>query len=265
MSFTKSARILAIGLMLHWKRLLEYRLNLAFDLLLRLVDSVTFFMFWAVILASSNGFAGWGLKEFLIVFALESYFTALVISFAYAGLYMYERIHNAELDSFLTKPAQPWLLAIVKGIEPSFAGFISGTAALALAFTQGISMQPLALLLGLFMVLLGVAITALFGLSLATLSFWLGRMDSLESVFESFWSFGGKPASIFPIGLQVLTAFTFPFIFIQTIPTMAILDKIPVQEMLLFILAEFIVLIAWIFAFKFLWKKGLRNYESGGG
>lgn len=265
MSFTKNARILATGLGLQWKKLLEYRLNLAFDLLLRLADSVTFFLFWAVILASSNGFAGWGLKEFLIVFALESYFTALVVSFAYAGLYTFERIHKAELDAFLTKPAQPWLLSVVKGLDPSFAGLISGTAALALAFSQGISMQPLALGLGFLMIVLGVAITALFGLSLATASFWLGRMDSLESVFESFWSFSGKPASIFPIGLQVLTAFTFPFIFVQTVPTLAILEKIQVQEMMWFVLAELAILAVWAFVFKVLWNKGLRNYESGGG
>ena len=265
MGLNKNLRLLRTGLRLHWKRLLEYKINLIFDIVLRLADSLTFFAFWAIILGSANGFAGWDMNSFLLIFAFEAFFTMLVINFAYSCMYVYDRIHDARLDVILTKPAQPWFLAAINGIEPSISGFLTGGFAIAAAALAGISIPLEILALGLLMVCLGAVITSLFGLIMATLSFWLGRMDSLDNIFESFWYFGGKPASIFPIGLQVLTAFTFPFIFIQTIPTMAILGKITVVEMLYYLLAEIAVIVIMYVFFRMFWKKGLRKYESGGG
>ena len=265
MNAVKNSRILRESLKLEAKRFWEYKLNLAFDLLLRIVDGALFFGFWAIILGASTSFAGWTLQGFLLIFAFEAYFISTVLGFAYAALYVHKSIHSAELDSFLTKPASPWLLAMSKNISISYSGYITGTIALVIAALQGINFGIEKLAIIALMIALGGIITCLFGLCLACLSFWLGRMESLETIFESFWNFQGRPANIFPPALQLLVAFTFPFIFTQTIPALSILEKISTAQLLTSLIMEIAVLIIWYFAFKILWTKGLRNYESGSG
>lgn len=265
MNAVKNSRILRESLKLEAKRLWEYKLNLAFDLLLRIVDAALFFGFWAVILGTSTSFAGWTLQGFLLIFAFESYFISLVLGFAYAGIFVHKSIHSAELDSFLTKPASPWLLAMSKNISISYSGYIIGTIALIIAAMQGVNFEIEKLAIIAAMIIAGGVITSLFGLCLACSAFWLGRMESLETIFESLWNFQGRPTNIFPPALQLLVAFTFPFIFTQTIPALAILGKISTMQLLISLAVEAAVVVIMHFIFKTLWKNGLRNYESGSG
>jgi ABC-type uncharacterized transport system permease subunit len=265
MNAVKNARIIAISVKLQLKKLLEYKINLVFDLILRLADGAVFFLFWAVLLGTSSNIAGWDFKGFLLIFAFESFFISIVSSFGYASISVYESIHKAKIDNFLSKPANTALLAVMENLSISYSGYIVGAIALIIAAMQGIQINALVLSISLLMVFFGTLITCFFGLTLATLSFWLGRMDSIQEIFESFWNFQGKPANIFPIGLQALIAFTFPFIFVQTIPAMAILEKIQFSELLTALGIEIAILAAWFFAFNFLWKKGVKHYESGGG
>lgn len=261
----KNARILLLSLSLEIKRLWEYKINLVFDLLLRFVDTAVFFTFWAVILGSTSNFQDWTFQGFLLIFAFESFFISLLLSFSFACLFVFKIIHNAELDSFLSKPASTWVLAASKNIGFSYSGIIIGVIALIVAGMQGVQFSILTLAIIFVMISLGAAIASLFALSIASLSFWFGRTESFENIFESFWSFSGKPTNIFPIPLQALIAFTFPFIFTQTIPAMAVLEKTSLQELLSALGLEIIIAVIWFFAFSILWKKGLKRYESGGG
>jgi ABC-type uncharacterized transport system permease subunit len=57
----------------------------------------------------------------------------------------------------------------------------------------------------------------------------------------------------------------FPVIFISTVPTMIMLNLIPLEPALIYIGIALILVILWLIVLQIVWKRGLKRYQPVGG
>ncbi len=251
---------------MHWKKLLEYKINILMDFTVRFAEAGLFFAFWAVLIGAGAGIPGWDMKGFLLIFAFETVFVVFLLSFGYGAAFVWRQIQKGNLDKFLARPTTPWLMLWMEEFWPAFFGLFSALFCFAIAvFFFGIKIGLMEFVLVSLMMLIGVLIPTLFGLSLSTLAFWFGNLEFIEYLFDAFWAFEYYPATIFPLAVQGVIAFTFPFIFVHTVPAMLLLEKLSISQAAFFLLMEICVVAIWFVVFSFLWAKGVRHYESYGG
>lgn len=262
----RTPAVVATYFYLLWRKWIEYRVNAISDFIVRLADAAFFFILWFVILDNTNSqFFGWDWRGFLLIYAMEAIFIGVMVSFGYAGMDISKKIVEGKLDPFLARPTYAWLNALLERSNFEVMGIIYGFIALTIALLIGIDIPPAKMIVMLAMVAMGCLIAILFFLTIGCLSFWFGRVNALHALANSFWQFQAYPSTIFNRSIQVLIAFTFPFIFIQTIPVLWILEKITFAELLPYLVSEVIILSIWIITFLTIWKKGVKRYESFGG
>lgn len=262
----KDAAIFRRYFIMHLKKLMEYKINVIMDFLVRFSEALLFFAFWAVLIGAGAGVPGWDLKGFLLIFAFESVFVVLLLSVGYGAAFVWEQIQKGSLDKFLARPTTPWLMLLMEEFWPEFFGLIISIVFFAIAvFAFGIQIGIIEFFLIAAMILVGVLIPTLLGLCLSTLAFWFGNLEFIEYLFDAFWTFEYYPATIFPVAVQGLIAFTFPFLFVHTVPAMLLLEQLTVRQALFYLSLEICVVAIWFVFFKFLWGIGVKHYESYGG
>lgn len=262
----RTPRVLAVYCGLFWKRFWEYRFNAWFDVIIRVVEFFTYFLFWNTILSQTNqSFQGWGFQEFVLLFALQSFFVGFVVSFGYSAIRISNEIMRGKFDQQLCRPSFSWLSAWMHNGDLNIMNFIMGFLALGYLVMSGYYIDPTKFFMIIPMVLITFLIVGLFGLCLGSLTFWLGRTNGTDVLFDSFWQFCDYPATIYNPFLQSLLAFTFPFLFIHTVPIQWISGQISIELFVQYFLIELAVLWTMMILFYLLWKKGVKHYEGFGG
>lgn len=178
-------------------------------------------------------------------------------------------IVSGDFDKFLLKPVNP----LVQLMGSQFYFFGAGDWAVAvtmllvagshlgLAWTAGIW-----LFFGLTIIASALLETAI-ALILSTLAFWFSRADALAGfVFQFNYGLTQKyPIDLFPLSLQGLLTFVFPFAFMNFFPAQILLGR-PDKALFFPELAWFGPLVALIFCAAALafWRVGLNHYKSSG-
>ena len=265
-TLSKNGKIFYQYVRMHVAHLLEYRINFFFDIIVRFLEFAVFFFMWQSILGKNASIPGWDLQGLVVLYAFQNIFLALLITFAFGAMNAWEKIMSGELDRFLARPTIPWFMLAVENMELAFGGWFLGIGYFAVAFMFfGFTLSlPVALVL-ILMVVLAVGIALFFGLAMSSLSFWLGRLESIWGIWEGLFEFDQYPQTIFPWPIQTITSFTFPYLFANTLPALALLQKISFEQLVPWILVEAGVLAVNYLVFSFLWKRGVKRYESYGG
>jgi ABC-2 type transport system permease protein len=110
----------------------------------------------------------------------------------------------------------------------------------------------------LAMLLTGSVIVYSFFLILATLAFWLVRVENILTIFLSIYHAGRWPLSLYPGWLRYGLIFVIPVAFATTIPVEALTSRLSWQT-LAGALVGAVVLFAVSRAF---WKFGLKHYSG---
>ncbi len=108
------------------------------------------------------------------------------------------------------------------------------------------------------MLLAGAVIVYSFWLILASLSFWLVRVENLLEIFQSVYQAGRWPISLYPNWLRFGLTFIVPVAFATTIPAEALTGRLGAST-LLGALGLAILLSA---AARLVWRLGLRHYSG---
>src|SRR5258708_8157170 len=74
-----------------------------------------------------------------------------------------------------------------------------------------------------FLLLLAAAMAIVYAicLMLATLAFWVVKVDNMSELFFAFFAAGRFPVSAFPAWVRLLLTFVVPIAFITTVPAAA--------------------------------------------
>ena len=108
------------------------------------------------------------------------------------------------------------------------------------------------------MLLAGAVIVYSFWLILASLSFWLVRVENLLEIFQSMYQAGRWPVSLYPGWLRFGLTFVVPVAFATSIPAEALTGRLGGATLLgAFGLAVLLAALA-----RLVWRLGLRRYSG---
>jgi ABC-type uncharacterized transport system permease subunit len=242
----------------------EYRVNFVIDIIVRFLEFASFFFAWEIILGKSINFPGWDIKGLVLLYSFQQFFIFLLSSFNGGDDTLREKILNGSLDQYLARPNTPWFTIIVTHMHLSLGGLFLGIAGLLLAIALGVKIGLLTFLMGIAFLILAALICQFFGLALACLAFWMGRVDFIGNIWDALFEFDTYPSNIFPGAIQTLLAFTLPFIFAHTIPAQLILEQLTIGDGVKFLAAATLILIINFGIFHLIWNAGLKKYEAFG-
>jgi ABC-2 type transport system permease protein len=213
-----------------------------------------------VIYANVDTLGGWTKPQ--IYFFLGIFFAsdALFTTFFQRNFWQFsDLVNRGELDTLLTKPANPLFLALTRYMNATALFNFAMGIAITIRFSHDAGFLggyrwlylPFWLFFGLFT---AIQIRMLFSLPV----FWTERSWAISRLYYQFFAFATKPDTIYPFWIRYVILTFIPFAFIGSVPARALLEGLSAGEMLRIVL----VLGAFNFINRFLWKQGLRRYQS---
>lgn len=259
-SILKLAEIYRVQFKNNWVREAVYRTNFITSVMVDMIWIGIELSLFSVIYANVPTLAGWTQVQvyfFLgIFFSSDALFTML---FQRNFWNFSDLVNKGELDILLTKPVSPLYLALTRwlSITASFnfflglgitirysgpAGFVGGWHWLALIFWLGVGLTT--------------AVVVRFAFSVWV--FWTERSWAISRLYYQFFAFATKPDALYPRVIRYMILTALPFAFIGSVPARALLKGLEFWEygLIAVVLGTFVVLDT------FLWRAGLRRYQS---
>ena len=238
-----------------------YRVNFFIQLFQSLLELGTALAGLAVIFSYTSSLGGWSPDEMLAlvgVYFLVGGIISLVIQPGMSALI--DSVRDGTLDFTLTKPEDAQLLVSIQRVAVwSLLDLLMGAGVLIAALLRLKENLGLGETLSfLVMLLAGAAIVYSFWLLLASLSFWLVRVENLLEIFQSMYQAGRWPVSLYPGWLRFGLTFIVPVAFATTIPAEALTGRLGGVDLLAAVGAALL-----LFALaRVVWRLGLRHYAG---
>jgi ABC-2 type transport system permease protein len=240
---------------------LAYRANFFVELAGSLIELATALAGLAVVFSRTDSLGGWGPDEMLAlvgVYFLVGGAIGMVIRPAMTDLI--DAVRHGTLDFTLTKPVDAQLLVSIRRVDLWKAVDIAmGAGVLVTAFLRlGKGLGWDHALSFVLMLACGAVIVYGFWLILASLSFWLVRMENILEIFQSVYQAGRWPVSLYPGWLRFAMTFIVPVAFAVTVPAQA-LTQHPGPGTLAGTAA---LAAALAVVSRLVWRLGLRHYSG---
>jgi ABC-2 type transport system permease protein len=168
-------------------------------------------------------------------------------------------VSQGDLDILLTKPVNAAFLATFKELNLSqllnlFLGFyIINHYGEAAGFDGGLAWFGVA-----FWIFIGLITQYLMRFWFCIWSFWLDRGITVSRLYYQFYALANKPEGLYPKAVRFLIKTALPFAFLGSIPAQALTHRGPISDYFLVVG----VLLGYAGFVVFLWKRGLRRYQS---
>ncbi len=254
---------------LNWAEQWQYRANMAMYLLYGLVSPVVFLSVWRTVAESQGSVSGLTANDFttyyltlLIVDKLTSEITIHILAY---------KIQDGTLSGELLRPVHPILTnTLMYNLAFKALTFLALApiwAFLFFLFRPDFSGVTLAnLLLAIPAIVLGFAFNFLLGAIITCVAFWTTRVYALaEFTYMPVLLLGGifVPLDLLPGFAQTL-AHILPFQLYLYFPIQLILGKMEAAQIGL----NFALLAGWliaaVFAFRWVWREGLKRFSAVG-
>ncbi|MCM2277096.1 MAG: ABC-2 family transporter protein [Oligoflexia bacterium] len=215
---------------------------------------------FTVLYANVPTLAGWTKEQ--VFFFLGIFFAsdALFSTFFQRNFWMFsDLVNKGELDILLTKPVNPLFLALTRwmSLTTFFNVFLGLAIAIRFAEPAGFAGGSRWALVSIWL-LVGLATAVALRFAFSIWVFWTERSWALSRLYYQFFQFATKPDALYPPAIRYLILTFLPFAFIGSIPARALLHGLELEEYALIagVLLAFFVVDAW------LWRVGLRRYQS---
>jgi ABC-2 type transport system permease protein len=183
---------------------------------------------------------------------------------------VWQDINSGNLGNYLARPLDYGLLNLGKCAGPALLYLVAGIVTYALAaliLDLPIALTPVRVAFFGASVAAGFMIMYLTQFIVATLAFWIGRIDTLRDLlFEMYAFFSGSiiPNDFLPPLLQRIAEFL-PLRFMFYVPVSALLGRLPVEDFPGLALTELLWVAALAAISGFLWRRGVSRFEAQGG
>lgn len=240
---------------------LAYRFNFFVQLFQSLLELATAIAGLAVIFSHTDSLGGWRPDEVLGLVGVYILVGGVIRFTIQPGMEQFiTSVRKGTLDFILTKPEDAQFLVSVQRMRiweiiDILLGFSVLTAAL-VRLGEGVGIWQA---VDFFIMLIaGSTIVYSFWLILATLSFWLVRVENILTIFQSMYEAGRWPITLYPGWMRFVLTFLVPVAFAVTVPAEALTGRLTLPTALLAIAGAG----ALFAASRVFWKTGLRNYTG---
>ena len=240
---------------------LQYRANLAVQLLESGISLATGLAVLGLVFGQTTNLGGWTEPELLAVMGVHILMGGVIRTAIQPNMErLMTDVRQGTLDFVLTKPEDSQVLISVRefriwqGVDVVVGGIV---LAVAVSQLQGSIGLGAGLLFGATL-LLGAVMIYCFWLLLTTAAFWIVRMDEIHELFDGIYQSGRWPVTIYPGWLRISLTYLVPIAFAVTVPAEALTSRLTLDTLALaaaFTIGLF-VLTRWF------WRFGLRNYSG---
>lgn len=244
----------------NWVREAVYRTNFLTSVMVDVIWMGVELSLFTVIYSNIPTLAGWTRDQ--VYFFLGIFFAsdALFTTFFQRNFWQFsDLVNKGELDILLTKPVHPLFLALTRWINLTAIFNFGLGLAIALryagpaGFAGGIRWSLLA-----FWLLVGVTTAVVLRFAFSVWVFWTERSWAMSRLYYQFFPFASKPDAIYPPMIRYLILTALPFAFIGSVPARALLHGLETWEYV----AVFGIIVGFTTLNLWLWRKGLRRYQS---
>lgn len=244
-----------------------YRADFFLQLAASLVHLAALLLGQYVIFQNTPDVNGWGPWEMLVLVGVFRVVSGVIGLFVAPNMRMImEDVRTGKLDFLLLRPVNSQFhasvrrISIWKGIDILLGLGLAVTGAVKLTGTVPL----LPLLLFIAALVTATMICYSIWLVLATLSFWLVRVQNIEMVFWNLFEAVRYPISIYGRGVQWLLTYVFPAVFIVHVPAQSLIGGAAGVESLSLTMwiAAVILGPAWLVAATLVWRYGLKHYSG---
>ena len=240
---------------------MAYRANFFIQLFQSVLDLATSLAGLWLVFSHTSTLAGWSAEEVLAVVGV--YFLvggAIRVMIQPSMQLLIESVRDGSLDFTLTKPEDGQVLVSIRAFEIwKLADVAVGVVVLAVALSRmGAHVGAREAAVFAAMLVAGGVIVYSFWVILASLSFWLVRVENILVIFQSMYEAGRWPVAIYPRWLRFALSFLVPVAFATTVPAEALSGRLTAGTVI-----GAVALAAALFALaRILWRVGIRHYSG---
>ena len=240
---------------------LEYRLNVAVELL-SVIGNLAGSLFVLQLLFGRNStLGGWSWNAALVVLGIYTLLDGFTSCLLQPNLSkIVSHVQNGTLDFVLLKPIDSQFWLSTRHFSPwGLPGLLAGVALIGWAVQHGGNqLTPAQLALALLLLLAGALILYSLWFLLAALSIWFVKIWNATEVLRYTLVAGRYPISSYPQALRLLFTFVLPVAFLTTVPAEALLGRASLHWALGSLLAAGLSLVGT----RLFWQFALRHYTS---
>ena len=240
---------------------LAYRINFFVNLFQSVLGLGTALAGFAIIFSFTDSLGGWRPDEILALVGVYVLIGGIIRFAIQPGMeQLIQSVRDGTFDFTLTKPEDAQLITTISRIGIwEIINIFLGFSLLVIALVQlGGRIGGLQAIEFVAMLLTGSVIIYSFFLILATLAFWLVRVENILTIFQSMYEAGRWPISLYPGWLRYGLTFVVPVAFATTIPVEALTSRLNWGTLLV----AFILAVVLFLASRAFWKLGLRHYSG---
>ncbi len=257
----RSLGLLWLSLRLGILNALQYRVNFVIQLVRSVVGLGTALAGIAVVFGQTDDLAGWSREEIVAVlgvFWLVGGLVGLVTRPSMEALM--EGVRLGTLDFTLVKPADSQVLVSVNRVEVWRLVDVALGSVTVVVAVVGLGERVGWERAASFALMLagGIAIIYSFLLILATMAFWLVRLENILVIFGSMYEAGRWPVGIYPPWLRVALTVAAPVAFAITIPVESLVGRLEPQAVVI----SLSVATAFLLFSRWFWRTGLKHYTG---
>jgi ABC-2 type transport system permease protein len=257
----RSLRLLWLSLRLGILNALQYRVNFVIQLVRSIVGLGTALAGIAVVFGQTDELGGWSREEIVAVLGVFWLVGGLVGFVTRPSMEaLMEGVRLGTLDFTLVKPADAQVLVSVNRVEVWRLVDVALGAVTVVVAVVGLGERVGWERAGAFAVMLlgGIAIIYSFLLILATLAFWLVKLENILVIYGTMYEAGRWPIGIYPPWLRLALTVVVPVAFAITVPVEALVGRLDASTLFttLGLAAAFLV------GSRLFWRYGLRHYTG---
>ncbi len=254
--------------LVNWAEQWQYRANLMMYLFFWLVSPIVYLAVWTTIANTQGSVNGMSAQDFVAY-----YMVLLVVNIATSDITIHllgYKIMDGTLSNMLILPIHPVLThVLMNNLAFKALQLVALTPiwlVLYLLYQPVLTILPINLLLAIPALLMGFLILFFFGVIITSVAFWTTRVWALWDFFYAlFGLFAGQfvPLALLPPALQTV-AQVLPFRLSLYFPIELILGKLTLQQTALNLGLQVVWCVVTYFAFRLIWRAGVRNYSAVG-
>jgi ABC-2 type transport system permease protein len=253
-----------------FQRQLTYRLNFVGYRLTNFIEIGGYLVIWTAVFRNSDMVGGYSYPQ-MITYVIVSWIIGfLTASYGFEYSFAFD-IREGRLSSYLLRPMRYLTYKSVLSVGRASIALITGllTVVLIAYLVRDWFLPPAGganVAVATALVAVGYCVRIAFAMAIGLLAFWTMEVDGVFTFFSTIFDFfaGGQfPLDLLPAWM-LKVSFFLPFAYTRYAPTQLYLGRMDVHDGLVGLGIEIAWLAVFLLAIAFIWKKGLRKYESVG-
>jgi ABC-2 type transport system permease protein len=242
-------------------RTMMFRMDFLMWSLVELLWMAVNILLISVIYSHTDSIAGWKKYEMLLLVGTSMILQRLMMGFFWSNLFELGRnVRSGLFDFFLAQPGNPLFMVSTRKLD--LDGILNSFIAIAVVVyaAMKLGLQPGALDLALYVVLLGCALIIHYAavLLIVSLTFWIIGSQGIEGSYFTLFEFARIPRQAFVGVREVLFVWALPAVISSNVPASVLIHGFQAHYVVWLAVAAAVWLTIGVLTFR----AGLRRYAS---